>query len=223
MNQEWINQKIKESYENEVEKWFYGCDCVNGNICIDTGSNDLNSKWIKCTKCNGTGIYRNIDKLLMLIITKLSKAVKAYGENKFSDFENYLNFKNKAGNTVESFKEAYEKYIKDTFENELANTFIRLFYLCGYLKIGNILIDTFQYLKKDICLPKVDNVFESILSICSAVCMANEENEIKRNAGIVTLFTALYYFCKALNIDIKKHIDLKMEYNKTRPHKHGKE
>jgi NTP pyrophosphatase (non-canonical NTP hydrolase) len=104
-----------------------------------------------CIECGNEG--RNISELLMLIVSELGEACEALRKNKHADLENFKRFEK--DNYIEN---GFISSIKDTFEDEIADTFIRLFDLCGYL-----------------------------------------------------------------NIDIEKYIELKMQYNKSREHKHGKE
>ena len=96
--------------------------------------------------------YRQIGTLLMLVVSELSEALEADRKNRHCSVVEYaLTPDGKLD--IDKFKEK----VKDTFEDEIADAFIRLFDLCGYL-----------------------------------------------------------------NIDIVKHIALKLEYNKTRGYKHGK-
>lgn len=89
----------------------------------------------------------NIGERLMLVTSELGEALEAHRKNRFADFSDF-----------EDTPESFAKHIKDTFEDELADTIIRLLDLCG-----------------------------------------------------------------GLEIDIEKHINLKLEYNKTRPYLHGKQ
>lgn len=92
---------------------------------------------------------REIGTLLMLIVSELAEALEADRNGKHANMDKY--YKGIAHGDI------FETYIKDTFEDEIADTFIRLFDLCGYL-----------------------------------------------------------------NLDIEKHIRLKMEYNQEREYRHGK-
>ena len=105
---------------------------------------------------------------LMLIVSELGEACEADRKNKHADFiafrEAILRTDDTIGDIVlppldssEKFKLAFEAHIKDTFEDEIADAFLRLMDLCG------------EY-----------------------------------------------------GIDIEKHIQMKAEYNKLRPNKHGK-
>ena len=91
---------------------------------------------------------REVGTNLMLVVSELGEAIEADRKCKHANLEAY-----ELAPTEISFK----TYIKDTFEDEIADTFIRLFDLCG-----------------------------------------------------------LY------GIDIEKHIETKLAYNRTRGYKHGK-
>ena len=98
------------------------------------------------------GEDKNIGELLMLIVSELGEALEAHRSLKLCRvwFPVYGSLNYSA--------EDYENNIRGTFEEEIADTFIRLGDLCGYL-----------------------------------------------------------------GIDIESHIKAKMEYNKTRADKHGKD
>lgn len=101
---------------------------------------------------------REIGTMLMLIVSELSEAMEADREDRYSeDFErfNWFNDWERGNKSNDCFN--FHNYFKDTFEDELADTIIRILDLCGHL-----------------------------------------------------------------NIDIEKHIELKMKYNETRERMHGK-
>lgn len=105
---------------------------------------------------------RNKPELLMLIVSEAAEALEALRKNRFSKKEEVEELFEKLFSEQEvslvEFKTEFESKIKNTFEDEIADTIIRLFDLAG-----------------------------------------------------------------GLNIDIQKHILLKLEYNMTRGHKHGKQ
>ena len=101
---------------------------------------------------------REIGTLLMLIVSELSEALEADRKNRHADFEAYeIKLNSEPNRVFVKQPSLFQEYIKDTFEDEIADAMIRLFDLCGYL-----------------------------------------------------------------NINIEKHIDLKLKYNQGRPNKHGK-
>lgn len=94
---------------------------------------------------------RNIGELLMLITSELGEAMEAHRKGKFADLKGFIEHMNKAPEDSSALpnefylnvtdeltlyrKEAFEKYIKDSFEDEIADAMIRLFDLAGGLKI----------------------------------------------------------------------------------------
>lgn len=115
---------------------------------------------------------KEIGTILMLIVSELGEAMEAYRKsniyidneifNSTSECRNKIKIKKVYKDIISTKKNLpqllyFERTIKDTFEDEIADTIIRLLDLCGYL-----------------------------------------------------------------DIDIESHIKTKLEYNKTRPYKHGK-
>ena len=80
---------------------------------------------------------------LMLIVSELGEACVADRKNHHAHFEGYdsvyIDAMNKWGltsNPVRSaFREAFERDVKDSFEDEIADAFLRLMDLCGALNI----------------------------------------------------------------------------------------
>ncbi len=100
---------------------------------------------------------KEIGTVLMLIVSELGEACEAHRKGKRTVWDNYfdeyarLQESSKEVTTKElatfeqqAFTQAFQKHIKDTFEDELADTFIRLGDLCGKLGID---IDTHIRLK----------------------------------------------------------------------------
>ena len=99
---------------------------------------------------------REVGTLLMLVVTEVAEALEADRIGRFSDFFEYekyrkdeFEFKHKQETDVrfmprspclissseEIEKEAFDIYIKNTFEDELADVIIRTLSICGYLGI----------------------------------------------------------------------------------------
>lgn len=78
---------------------------------------------------------QSVAEMLMLIVSELGEALEAHRTGKVL---NSLEFSQINGIVIEdiySSKEGFEKYIKDTFEDELADVVIRIADMCGYLGI----------------------------------------------------------------------------------------
>jgi len=100
---------------------------------------------------------RNTGELLMLIVSELGEALEADRKNLHADLATFeFSFQN-SDYSDEGYVSNFKDYIKDTFEDEIADAFIRL---------GDL--------------------------------------------------------CAGLDIDIEKHIRLKMDFNRTREKMHGK-
>lgn len=86
---------------------------------------------------------------LMLVVTELSEAVEADRKNRHADYPRFkgnlpVRFVFPSGRSYlsapldkceEIYKASFEKYIKDTFEDEIADAFMRLMDLCAELNI----------------------------------------------------------------------------------------
>ena len=76
---------------------------------------------------------------LMLIVTELGEACEADRKNRHADIYTFVEeFSKKITpmqNSDEAFKKTFETYIKDTFEDEIADVFLRLMDLCGAMNI----------------------------------------------------------------------------------------
>lgn len=168
----------------------------------------------------------NIGELLMMIVSELGEALEAHRNNRFANWKAFNKIKNECEFNLKSIpeekikfkkEEAFSLCIKDTFEDEIADVFIRLFSLCGYLGI------IFEY-KKDYGVSGIDeNIPSCLLHSCKLFIDSEYHHDIDRSHYLQKAYSYLIDFCKHHEIDIEKHIIAKMEYNKTRPHKHGKE
>lgn len=80
---------------------------------------------------------------LMMIVSELGEACEADRKNRHADFKKFgdtyeLEMSDFAGtfpNRPPAYKTAFEEGIKDTFEDEIADAFLRLMDLCGAMNI----------------------------------------------------------------------------------------
>ena len=181
---------------------------------------------------------RNTGELLMLIVSELSEGLEAHRNNRFCKFKGvYFNLSLEKITTDMDIKkdhvyvlaiDAFEKVVKDTFEDEIADVFIRLFDLCGYLaepEEYSWIIKRYKKHDRESCF-EVENVGEWMFDFISfdlQRIMYDFKTGCKFIPSCGNAFAVLEEFCKDHKIDIEKHIAAKMAYNKTRPHKHGKE
>ena len=207
-----IAELIKESHDNAVERGFYDCPNCSEPVEDDPLATTLLRQ--NCPVCNGSGIdpNKNIGELLMLIVSELGEALEAHRCGKVAGMDSYEYDTIQAGE--EDTNKAFRNYIKDTFEDELADVFIRLFDLCGYLGI--------EPTKDQKCMDFSNwNTGEALCYITEQIVKLRgcEKNKFYYDVIIYCLLG----FCQTHKIPIEKHIKAKMAYNRTRPHKHNKE
>lgn len=72
---------------------------------------------------------------MALIHSEISEAFEAFRKDKFVTLSDEEKLSVSTANKVDHFKKAFEKSIKDTFEDELADSVIRLLDLCAKLGV----------------------------------------------------------------------------------------
>ena len=77
---------------------------------------------------------RETGTLLMLIVSELSEALEADRKNKYAELS-VFDARNEDRKNWADFSADFQELIKDSFEDEIADTFIRLLDLVGYLGI----------------------------------------------------------------------------------------
>lgn len=76
---------------------------------------------------------RNVGELLMLVVSELGEALEAKRKDRHAKSESHV--LNLVSGDVD-FKTSFEQNIKDTFEDEIADSIIRLLDMCGGLGIN---------------------------------------------------------------------------------------
>jgi len=75
---------------------------------------------------------KNIGEMLCLIHSEVSEALEADRKNYYSNISE-IKLKGLADeNSDEKFKDVFTEFVKDTFEDELADVVIRVFDLCAF-------------------------------------------------------------------------------------------
>ena len=109
--------------------------------------NEISKQVYEANKLKGFDVKEcNIGQTLMLIVSELSEALEADRKGKrvnINDTKDLTNGYTISGNLsvyteqgkTEKFIELFKQRVKDTFEDEIADSFIRLFDLVGALDI----------------------------------------------------------------------------------------
>lgn len=159
--------------------------------------------------------YSN-DHYLMLVITELSEAVEADRKGCRANTDQYVEWMN--GYTPEDspiiFEHAFLTNIKGTIEEKLADAAIRLFDLAGLRKIQNmeIYVNEPDHCNLSFCEDMYYIVYDLINRNRYAVIRSVIENTINQ----------IFKLSMNYGIDLWWYIELKLQYNKTRPERHGK-
>lgn len=201
-----MNELLLGSVSRErLERWIsysYSCACNHG--FHDT---ELSRKYF-----------------LMLVLSELGEIVEADRKGKHSKVDTFYKtiFSRCSSLSVDNslFMSCFNKYIKDGIEDELADVCIRLFDYCG--AFGIELSDV--HFDEELCaswneLFGEQSLCENCFELCCLLCDIDEGDE-GHNIGCVLSF--IFCMCRHMSIDLERHIELKMRYNRLREPLHGK-
>lgn len=183
----------------------------------DINFNLLRDKAYEIAKNNGFHDEEVSDKhCLVLVISELVEALEAFrkGNCLYENIDNYNKKKERikdSYNDISAFKITFKDNIKDTFEDELADTVIRLLDLAGYKGFDVVpeCLKTIDIRNKSI----PEHIFTMISKLSSNFYLPYR---------IDYCIKYIFNLCECLGIDILWHIDVKMAYNELREYKHGK-
>lgn len=149
----------------------------------------------------------SVNHIKCLIVSELMEAVEADRKGYRADLEAFEKYEGRI-----SFTENFERQIKDTVEDELSDACIRIFDLAGYKDIDlefeskrTPVID-----QKGVFTEKIYNIVHVLVG-CEPL-----------NRCLMLTLMRIFLLAEAIGIDIKRHIELKMQYNQSRPRLHGK-
>lgn len=102
--------------------------------------NELSKQIYEGNKLRGFDVSKeNIGQTLMLVVSELAEALEADRKAKYANLEVFENCMAaddiNEGDMDLYIKQSFQETIKDTFQDEIADSLIRLFDLCGGLQI----------------------------------------------------------------------------------------
>ncbi len=151
----------------------------------------------------------SVEHFKCLVISELMEAVEADRKGQHANLEDYNDMLYK----YNDFERAFEMDVKDTVEDELADACIRLLDLSGLAQTEICLLNiNATYIDKESRF--TENIYE--------VCFVLMNNHLPLDFCISTTLLYIIKLAEVLDIDICKHIELKMQYNRQRPYKHSK-
>lgn len=195
---------------------------------INMSKIDFNALRDRAYKCACEHGFHNTElsngHLLMLVITELSGAVEADRKGKYfkgiSTFEREFNRYSALVDENKRFECAFEKYVKDTVSDEMADAVIHLLDLAGLIDIS--LEDIYDFMKEpeyqdwEYALKEM-SFTERMFFLTSILTEDRDIAEVIK-ASIVVIFLN----ADLLYVDLLWHIEQKMRYNELRENKHGK-
>ena len=181
-------------------------------------NNELRDRAYRIACAHGFHDTEHSDEhFLMLIISEMAETIQADRKGKHADkvrFKRELKTNEFLVEEDIRFKCCFEKFIKESVEDELADVVIRCLDFAGF---RNIDID-FSTLPvfTDKSLSLIDNLFAISIIIYGAKATVTLHHKINR------IIVSTLCLAKQLNIDLCWHIEQKMKYNELRPMLNGK-
>jgi hypothetical protein len=183
---------------------------------------------------------RDLGSLLMLTITELSEAVEAHRKGRYADVTYYndrLRIVNESLNNTISVErqlehmkqtkiKAFESCIKDTFEDEIADSVIRLLDLMeGFGMEIKDNVPGLDSLKGEV--QNAPTIAATIMKFVNYISEADDMNtkstDFSLTEGWVNVALHLMiWWCVDRDINLEFHMQEKMWYNSTRERLHGK-
>lgn len=171
--------------------------------------NELRDKVYQCAVAHGWHEENLSDEhFLCLVISELMEAVEADRKGNHADTDAF----NKYYNCVD-FKENFERQIKGSVEEELADVCIRLLDLAGLRNCELLYMDSLYI--EEISFTEFSYMF------CSFITNPDKSQKDWLKLHISCSLGRIFSWCRAKNIDIAWFIEQKMKYNELRPYKHG--
>ena len=175
--------------------------------------------------------YHSPAHYMMLVLSEIGEMVEADRKGL------YANVPKEKDGTVFSpqtfhkdnvyFASTFEENIKDTFEDEMADVVIRLCDFCGSLNVlpytNDVMVDMSEEFAKfwgdkSVC-EQCFALSSMVVDIERASYDADDSEMCKRLGSTLSfIFEMAHYH----GIDLLWHVDRKMEYNESRPRRHGK-
>ena len=173
--------------------------------------NELKDRAYSIAKAHGWHEQELSDEhCLMLIITEISEAVQADRDNRHADIEAFKKYEDRI-----DFKENFERQVKNTVEDELADVVIRCLDLAGLRQFDLSMV---REIKDSIEELKPDVLFSEVCYNISGIVTAESDTVETR---ICAALAVVIKYCEGKGIDLDFFVEQKMKYNELRSYKHG--
>lgn len=166
----------------------------------------------------------SVEHMLMLVLCEVSEAIEADRSERYVDISNLSSSTFHNGNRF--FVENYRLCVSGTVGDELADVCIRMYDMCG--AFGIVPRVEYDSMEEDFnAIFGNDSFVERMYYLSRMLCstsgqiMDDGTDECLPNV-LGQALSFVFSMCNAMHIDLMRHIDLKMDYNETRPTMHGK-
>lgn len=158
---------------------------------------------------------------LMLVITEISEMVEADRKNRHAAYS-AIDYCDKHPEDVDekSWATYFERDVKNTVEDEMADVCIRIFDICGEFNID--MLRPKHDDKTLLSAWKLDFGEYSFAERAFSMCVMITDTTEEPSNIVSALLHFIYSWAHDMGINLDWHIEQKMRYNKTRSNKHGK-
>ena len=161
------------------------------------------------------------EHFLVLTITEVAEAIEADRKNKRADismFSRYSlnNIDLSVSRSNADFSNYFDKYIKDSVEDEMSDIVIRLLDLAGLRGIDVTLTDATLTIVRESFFSHYE--FTTVAYHLIGLLHPNRYTEMENlHDFICSAISYVFLWSKHLKFDLYQHINWKMEYNELRP------
>ena len=157
----------------------------------------------------------SINTKLALIKSEIYEAFDSFRDGKYADTTKWVKDINLTESDFKAFAADFKAEIKDTFEDEISDTVIRICDFCGWYGIELGEVKKLQTKSKG----RVDSDLVSIDKLITANYDIVEKDVL--STSLTCLLGTLESIAEVYGFDLEQHINLKLAYNATRGYKHG--
>lgn len=175
---------------------------------------------------------RNTGELLMLIVSECGEALEAHRSGKRCRGINAIGWPEQLSDKTRwpdgsefTGSELFKAHVKDTFEDELADIVIRIADLLGSKESLTKWVDDCDaenYDGPEGSFNVGEQLFEVTQSIAHCGYGHRLSDDYRVGEDLQSAMMQCFTIAQYMNIDLWKHIDLKLKYNLTRPYRHAK-
>lgn len=156
---------------------------------------------------------------LMLCVSEIGEMVDADRRGRRANLSNVCIGK-------PGFYSSFERHVKNTFEDEMADVFIRILDFASAINVEDMLGNDIGILDMSDEFKRLFGDYENAercFYLTKMLCGIDEHTSEKEVGNILThSLSFILEYARFLRIDLRKHISLKMRYNTLRPPLNGK-